>query len=388
MKNNTKILFCIICMFSTVLSFAQNGKGWKQEEAVLNQLQSAQSPADYVLSKTKEYDLVLIGEHHGVKNNLDLIMELIPRLYQEGVYNLCMEFGAVEMQSRLDSLLTADSYNEQLARDMFFYYNTGWAYKEYADIYKTVWALNKNLPAGSKKFRVINLSYRYDWSKFEGSRTPYVMEQIFYRGPVSKFRMQVMEDEILSKGEKAIALLGTPHVVTKYQMPSLRSNNDNFCDYDDQATGNRLYRKYPQRVFNILLHQPFNDKKGKGGYNHSPADGQLEAIMQVNNNKPAGFDLLNTPLGNLPDNSYYSTGYPNFRLMNLYDGYIFLKPFSQLEGCTIDTNFFAGKSWEEIKKQMPDPDWHGAVNSLTEYWKQIEGAVDLKKRYSGVIKSE
>ena len=58
-------------------------------------------------------------------------------------------------------------------------------------------------------------------------------------------------------------------------------------------------------------------------------------------NKHIWLYLKGKPLGKLDDDSYYSMGYNDFTLADLFDGYIFLKPISGLSSCSIDYNFFA-----------------------------------------------
>lgn len=348
--------------------------------------QHAQSPEQYLAGKFGDFDIVLLGENHGVKENLDFMAQLIPVLYRAGVYNLGMEFGAVEMQDQLDALLAAPVYDQQAARDMFYYYNVGWAYQEYQNLYKAAWELNRQLPAGSKKFRIVNLSYQYHWQGFEPPRTPENMARIFYRGTPDQFRAAVVEKEILAKGEKAVLLVGYPHAFTRYKMPQFDANKDNFCDYDDGWLGNRLHKKYPGRVTNVLFHAPFYNKPNQKPELLSPAGGAIEAIMNANGNKPLGFDLNNgSPLGQLPDQSMYSTCYPGFTLGQFFDAYIFLKPIHQLHGATIDADFFTGKTWEQTALQLPDPDWHAKVNTFEEYWQQIKNTVDYPGQYAPMI---
>ena len=72
-------------------------------------------------------------------------------------------------------------------------------------------------------------------------------------------------------------------------------------------------------------------------------------------NKPIGFDLKGTPLGKLDDDSYYSMGYNDFTLADLFDGYIFLKPISGLSSCSIDYKFMDDTNWNEAVSNNPDP---------------------------------
>jgi hypothetical protein len=139
-------------------------------------------------------------------------------------------------------------------------------------------------------------------------------------------------------------------------------------------------------VFNILLHQPFGNMPGKTPWLISPGNGMVEQVMTLNNNKPVGFDLAETPMGKIPDNSRNAIGFRDFTLGKLFDGYIFLAPFHRLQGCTMDPTFFDGKTWAQISTQIPDPDWRGPISNLDDYKKQIAGFIDISVRYKDVIK--
>jgi hypothetical protein len=76
----------------------------------------------------------------------------------------------------------------------------------------------------------------------------------------------------------------------------------------------------------------------------SPLNGKLEKLMKAIGNKPAGFDLINTPVDKLPDHSLYSEGHENFRLGQLFDAYIFLKPLKELKACTPIPGFINEKN--------------------------------------------
>lgn len=124
----------------------------------------AQTPEEYVVSKFSNHDIVFIGEYHRIKHDVELIQKLIPLLYKAHVYNLGMEFGGHEYQDKVDQLITAKSYDENLARWLMFHFRVDWGFKEYEDIYRAAWQLNRSLPTGARKFRVVNLGYRTNWS--------------------------------------------------------------------------------------------------------------------------------------------------------------------------------------------------------------------------------
>lgn len=315
---------------------------------------------------------MLLGEHHIVKQNLLFVQDLIPLLYNNGIYTLGMEFGAYEHQPLMDSLVKATEYNDALAASMMFDYNVTWAYQEYIDMAKVAWEFNRTLPKNARPFRILNLSYLYNWEKFKGVRDASSMREVFYKGTADQFRAEVIEKEVLRKNEKILVLVGTPHAYTKYGSPFYLYNADNFCAFDYNWLGNRLYAKYPGKVFNIILHQAFTKKEGDQYISISPLDGQIEALMLKNENKPVGFDLIHSPIGKLKDNSLHARGYEDFTIDKLFDGYIFLKPLKELEGCTVVPDFVNASNIAQALRQFPDPDWHQKVTKLTEMLHFIE----------------
>lgn len=340
------------------------------------------SPQNYVINKFSDVDIILLAEEHRVKENLDFLGSLIPQLYESGVFTIGMEFGAYEDQHVLDSLVTAETYDENLARQLMFNYNPGWAFQEYMDIYRSAWTFNKTLDKFARKFRILNLSYKYDWTAFSGQRTPENMNRVFYKGNTEVFRFNIVEKEIIFKNEKIIILTGDVHAFTKYKFPYYDYASPNFVRYESNFFGNIIYAKYPKKVFSILLHKPFYNYPNKKSLLVSPGNGKVEQIMHVLSNQPIGFDLNNTPMGNLPDSSYYSMGYINFTLSDLYDGYIFLKPIKKLTPCTIDSLFLDDAKWQQVSNNLPDPDWRPMPQNLQEYWNQIYEFADIVKYYA------
>ena len=329
-------------------------------------LNKAQSPQAYVIDKFKTHDVVLLGEHHLVRQNLKFVEQLIPELYRNGIYNIGMEFGAQEDQHVLDSLILAPAYDESIARQIMFHYNVTWGYEEYIDIYKAAWKFNHTLTEKDRKFRILNLSYVFHWEDFDRTRTQKSMEKVFPRGTVDKFRAEIIEDEVLREHDKILALVGTPHAYTRYGSPYYLFNGDGFCAFDRSWLGSRLYAKYPNRIFNILLHQPFM-KEVNGQYLWvSPANGNIESLMSQNQNRAVGFDLEGSPVGTLTDDSQHAMCYPGFTLGQFFDGYLFLAPLHKLEGCTPIDDFVNEANIGHALEQFPDPEWHEPVTNLKE----------------------
>lgn len=376
-------LLIFVCAFST----AQTNH-FLESIQFLNTHQS--TPSDYVLRKFTKHKIVLLAEEHALQNNLQFVKELIPGLYKAGVTNLGMEFGSTEMQTKVDSLMMASTYSEQLVRDIMYFHNSAWPYQEYLDLYKAVWEFNRTLRKDQKKFRVLHLSYQYAWKDFEGEITPEKRKKVFHRGG-DLFWANRVKQEVIDKKEKVLCLVGVPHAFTRFYQSHLDQQGK--CRFDSIQFGQYLYRQFPNDVFSILLHVPLSGSKGFT----SPGAGAIEQIMHNRNNEPVGFDLAGTPMGLLSDTTFIDRCQPSLKLRDLFDGYVFLVPFAKFQGATIDPLFYEGRSWDEVLRRQPDPYWFKAstgeqlLQHRRDYatpstrYKALLNRAPLQKVSSGVI---
>ena len=351
------------------------------------------TPEQYVLDAFARRDVVLLAEDHAIRHNLLLVGRLVPLLPAAGVFTLGMEFGASEDQAALDALTTADTYDEALARQLMFNYNVGWAYHEYMDLYRAAWAYNRTRPLGSLPFRVLNLSYRYDWRGAGAVRTPANTRRVFPRGGTERYRAELIGREVLDRGDKLLVLTGGVHALTRCAVPEFDFNAEGFVRTDDGYMGHRLQRAAPGRVATVWLHRPLDSQLHGPAERVHPAGGAIERILSRFAERRVGFDLLTaggdtTPLGTLPDDSFYATGRPNFRLADLADGYIYEMPFRAYQGCTVDEAFLTEATWPAAQGQWPAPHWRPRPNSPAGYWRAVGEYVDIGQRYAQVIASE
>ncbi|WP_052632008.1 ChaN family lipoprotein [Pseudoxanthomonas suwonensis] len=339
----------------------------------------------YILDQFADADLVLLGEDHAIRQTLAFVRDLVPQLHRAGVHNLVVEFGAEEDQHELDRLLTSPGYDADALKRLMFRYNSAWSWVEYRDLYEAAWRLNRSLPAGAPPFRIVNMSYVYRWHEFAAPRTPDVLQRVFWRGTVDGFRARVIEDQVLRRGEKALVLTGTPHAFTRYAMPRVEDNNEGFCGFDANWLGNRLLRRHPDRVVSVLVHQPFPNLPGRQPALVQPAQGAIERIMAELGNAPRGFDLKNAAMGALPDRSYYAMCHPDFTMADLFDGYLFLAPFRELEPATVDPGFVDASNIAEALRNYPDPDWKSPPRDLAGFRAHLAGmAEEIRNRYRSV----
>lgn len=354
--------------------------------------QRSRTPEQYILDTFACRDVVLLAEDHAIRHNLLLVQGLVPLLPRVGVDTLGMEFGASEDQAALDALVTAEAYDEGLARRLMFNYNVAWPYREYMDLYRVAWAYNRARPPGARPFRILNLSYRYDWREASPVRTPENTRRVFHRGGTERYRADLIGREVLDRGDKLLVLTGGVHALTRCPMPEFYFNAEAFVRYDDRYMGHLLHRRAPDRVATIWLHRPHDSRLHGPARQVQPAGGAIERIMSALGTRRVGFDLLTpegpTPLGALPDDSFYATGRPGFTLADLADGYIYEMPFRHYQGCRVDEAFMTTGNWPEVQAQWPDPHWHARPDSPEAYWQHVRDYVDLPRRYAQVIAEE
>lgn len=392
-KSMAKEISKAICMVALMLTSLSHSSA--QQTRVLGQDQKAeiasylkahwQTPENYIVSKFQDHDVVLLAEHHGFKHNLELIQRVIPQLYKAGVYNIGMEFGAAEDQAALDRLVNADTYDEDKARELMFDYNVGWAYKEYMDVYRKAWEFNKTLPPNAPRFRIVNLSYRYDWNQAGAIPTSDSMERVFYRGNTETFRADVVDREIYAKHQKMLILTGSLHAFTKYLYPEYDYYSPGFVMMRPVTFGNLLETRHPGRNFTIFLHIPWTSRDMT--HKIRPLGGVIDDVMSSFNDKRIGFDTHGSPFASLIEtSSSYAAGYPQFTLETIADGYIYEKPFDQYEGCTIDEKFLTDKNWPVAKEQMTDFDVVIHPKTRADYMQRVRNRVDMKIQLSDVLK--
>lgn len=260
------------------------------------------SPEDYVIGKFSNHDIIFIGEYHRIKHDVELIHRLIQRLYRARIYNLGIEFGCYEYQDKVDRLITADTYDEALARWLMFQSLVDWGFQEYEDIYRKAWELNKSLPKGVRKFRVVNLGYRPNWTARKEVMTSADWDKVWWQGDPDAHMAEVVLKEFVDKNQKALIYSGQHHAFARYHQPIYDYEKKQVWRLNSTRMGNLVYNRIGDRAFNIYLHAPWASAASPND-TLRPMHGVIDAIMQKFGNKPVGFDVRGTPFGAIPDDT-------------------------------------------------------------------------------------
>ncbi len=375
-----------ICGRTFKISIARN---WcpAQREVSRYLVSNYQTPEDYVIGKLKDHDIVFIGEYHRIKQNVELIHTLIPRLYEDGVYNLGIEFALRQDQQKIDKLITADTYDEELAGKILFSSFAFWGYQEYADIFKVAWNFNRRLPEGSRRFRVFGLGVKADWSHVktkEDRDKPEIMRKVWANGRPDSTMANTIIQEFINKKEKALIYAGSHHAFTKYKQPIYNESTKRFVRFVEDRMGNLVYNVIGERAFNIFLHSPWVNEKGYREPYVYPVDGAIDALMVTLplRYQNAGFDTKGSPFGDLPGTTaLYKYGYDNFTLSDFCDGYIYQCPLSEYTGVTPIEEFVNEYNLAEAKSQCPNPWFKNPSVTAEDFNEAIKTEVNIERRF-------
>ncbi|MBK6765427.1 MAG: ChaN family lipoprotein [bacterium] len=319
--------------------------------------QHKQTPTEYVLSKFADHDVVILGEYHRIRQNVELIQELIPLCYGRGIRAVATEFARREDQAQIDSLLSGDSYDEALAREITFKQFAFWGFQEYVDIFKAAWELNHPLPDSLPKLRILGMNDSPDWSfiETEADLDHGEKKKKVWQGGGEHLWAKVVTDAV-ADSQKVLVYCGIHHGFSGYHQPVVIEGK--FVRFETERFGNFVKRTLGARVMTVYLHAIWPPLDGYGGIYVYAADGQIDGLMKElgPNYYPVGFDLKSTPFGKLSGGtSVYSQGYDNFRLEQFADGWIFQCPISKYAGVTAIEGFINGKNYETAKRQSPNP---------------------------------
>ena len=316
------------------------------------------SPEDYILAAFARHDVVMLGEFFKIRQNVQLVGALIPRLYAAGIRNLGIEYALSDDQPQIDALLTAPAWDEDRARAITFDWLVTWGYQEYIDLYRAAWQVNQGRPAGAKPFRIVGLNVRQNWEYLRTQKDladPAAVAKIFAPGVPDAHIADVIDREFTRAGEKALVFCGSQHIFTRFRSAAYEKNAAAMKLPETRRAGNIVYGRIGTRVFSIPLHAPWPDPGQKTGLAY-PVGGTIDALIEAlpPEKRSAGWDTAGTPVGALPlGRSPYSDGAPTGTLADLFDGYIVQGPISGYTMVTPIRDFIRPADAEKAGREFP-----------------------------------
>ncbi len=302
--------------------------------------ENGKDPVDYVVEAVSKHQITIFGEVHHIRDNLQFLSQIVPDLYHHaGVTCIAMEVLTMEDNAKLAKLVTDERFDNdlamQIARDEGW---KAWGDKEYWDVLETVWQLNKSLPAGAKKLRLVGLDFQWDGPSFsmikgqseetsggpiwEKLRLIRILHDFVFLMKRDEVMARNVEKEIIEKGERGIVWVGLNHDYINYRQAWVQKGQ---VINEWGRMGFMLHYKYGEKVFHIRLHN---------SYGSPQVAGLIEKAAAERGNLSVGFDVIGSPFGCLreKDAEYYRFQ-PNVCFADVASGYIYLGPQNKLKRC-------------------------------------------------------
>jgi hypothetical protein len=284
-------------------------------------------PVDYLVGKFADHDVVFVGENHWIRENCRFVRDALEPLYREaGVRALATEFVYSRFADDLNRIVTAPEYDEAGVIAIF---REGpwpiWGFREYEEIFRAVWEINRKLGDGEEPMRVIPLDGA--WSQHALWFEPDKRKQFEMRLARERHMTKTLDEQAFGKGVKTLVHCGSGHALTS----------------QGERLAAVLWRKYGKRLFQLHLHAEIPGRGGKSRF--SPT---LETIFAKAGGQPIGFDVIGSPLDELVDpTAVWWRFMPEARFSGFAQGYVFLVPTEELHRVRWIEGFVTKEKFEE-----------------------------------------
>jgi hypothetical protein len=306
----------------------------------------------------KEHRIVLLGEAHWIQHDPRLVAELVPRLPSAGGTALGIEMLRSKDQTLLDRLVSAAEWDPKAA--MAVLRAAEWPYREYLDIVRAVWKVNQ----GGGKLRLLGLGAGSDWR-----------EELLPKGQTYETFMADIVSRYLAGPDRRIVVYGgLNHAFTRFHQPEMPRLTRVEAFFD--RAGNLLWRRFGEDAFMIVLHHPWRCNEAGRPSRCLPARGAIDCAAE-RPVRAVGFDLRGSPFAQARMEGFeYALGYPDLRLLDMADGYIWQGPVEANRGVTlIPLAEFApdAAALAEVSEHSPFADKKGSTQEqLEKQWRDQE----------------
>lgn len=332
-----------------------------------------QSPENLIIETFANHDIVFVGELNHIKQQIELLSGLVPKLYENGIRHIGVDFALYRDQKKIDQILTASSYDVKAVNKVLFDRMVIWGFKEYADLFREAWRFNRTLQQEQPPFRIVGLNVYQYWENLEKQRdinNLEVVNKIFADGIPDEYMADKIRREFVAKKEKALIYLRLQHVFTGYISTQYKANAEKLGLEETGRAGNIVSKLIGDRAATILLHSPWPNSRSQT-LTAFPADGVIDRVIDElpDHQQRAGLKMEGTPFGALRVGANdFSTGYKQLTMQELCDGYVILGPFSEYKAVTAIPNFITEANIEEAIRNFPGENLSEiSVEDMNEY---------------------
>lgn len=332
---------------------------------VLDELESYlvdryQTPEAYLAGLFRNHSIVFLGEFGRIAQQVEVVQNAIPLLYEAGVRNLGMEFALFEDTGQINEIITASSFDEQAVSRILFNRMVLWGYQDYLDVFRAAWELNAALPDDAPKFRIVGLNVPVNWYALEDERDmqdPEIIAQVYNRGVPDDFMAETILEQFVRRDEPALIYVSIQHAFTSFVLKEYAEKAQEMGLSEARRLGNIVFDRIGTDAATVLFHAPWPYDRAQTLITH-PADGAIDRLLKElpEAYQRAGFDVPGTPFGHLDaERNDFAKEYDDLLLSDLCDGYIITGPIAAYEPVVAIPGFITEENLDEAMRRFPGP---------------------------------
>jgi len=387
-------VFVAYILFTGMFRGCQNNKpelpkmsAEKLEPYKQDLVQNGKEPAAYISGLFDDHDAVFLGnmlflEALQPKQQVDLVVKLVPEIYKKGVTVVGILNLLAKDQKKIDAVVTAADFDEKQVKQLLFNRFVLGGYEEYVNLLRVVWSVNKKRSAHERPMRILGLSpeihfeHMHEEKGLKDPQDSVVYKKIYGDLIIDDFMLDIIKKQVIETKTKALLFLPQAYCIIRAKSPAMVTRYKKLgFDYSG-STAYQLQKLIGDRCASVFLHSPWwlnNDGRLSIEY---PVDGIFDNLLRAVSSeyKQKGIGVTAGAFADVQIKKPYWLSRHFFLdpgdglyLKDLCDGYVLLGPLSLYQDVTPIPNFITEANFQEAvdKSPWPNPESDGKGEKLT-----------------------
>jgi hypothetical protein len=348
----------------TVCVFSQAAKDDLLSPYVQTLKEKGQDPVPFILQKLDTHDLILFDDGlHTAVEPFEFYRELVRNPdVQKKVNYIFLEVVSMNQQPALDAYFASEKENPELLYPAFQndFSGTGWPYKTYFDLLRTVWDVNASLSPGNR-LKVIAVNAPAFWKEINSSTDLDLFRLSLRSNEYTMYKIMMTHLNRFKSGRKGVFLTNTRHAYK-----GIKNREGRY--YWNCGTFFRMFnpgKTCSVRIHNINLYfkgrKKIDSKTGRTTEGLEDVviqwvrmeEGLWDSAFEAMGNRPLALDLTGTPFGDATYiGNHMLNAAPGQTMADAYDALVFLKPVDQMRRTAIVDFIYTLPYKQEMERRM------------------------------------
>jgi hypothetical protein len=356
---------CILIVFLIAISVSlQAEKDDVLSPYVKSLKERGRDPVPFILQKLETHDLILFDDGlHTAVEPFEFYRELVRNPdVQKKVNYIFLEAVSMNQQPALDAYFASEIENSELLYPAFQndFSGTGWPYKTYFDLLRSVWDVNASLSPGDR-FKVIAVNAPAFWKEISTSTDLDLFRLSLRSNEYTMYKIMMTHLNRFKSGRKGVFLTNTRHAYK-----GIKNREGRY--YWNCGTFFHVFN--PGKTCSVRIHNINLYFKGRKKIDSKTArttegledvviqwvrmeEGLWDSAFEATGNRPLAFDLKDTPFGDAAYiGNHMLNAAPGQTMADAYDALVFLKPVDKMRRTAIVDFIYTVPYKQEMERRL------------------------------------